>query len=94
MGLVELIREESHSCYLGERSVRHEMGLWLRNLPGLRVAGAGDGRRSRKLRHSGMPRRGRPGTHEHRLLPNSANSVFLGSGFAPVRRPGMTSMSV
>ncbi len=25
-GLVELIREESHSCYLGERGVRHDWG--------------------------------------------------------------------
>ena len=39
--LVELIVEHTHTCYLGERGPRARLGLWLRRLPGLRVAQAG-----------------------------------------------------
>ena len=36
--LVELIRTETHSCYLGDRTPPPRLGLWLRHLPGLRAA--------------------------------------------------------
>ncbi len=36
--LVELIRSESHSCYLGDRSHCHEWGCWLWGVPGLQAA--------------------------------------------------------
>ena len=41
--LVELIREESHSCYLGDRGQRHDWGYGCGDLPGLRVAAQGVG---------------------------------------------------
>ena len=39
--LVELIREETHTCYLGDRDTRHDVGRRMRNVPGVRVAGRG-----------------------------------------------------
>ncbi len=36
-GLVDLIREHSHTCYLGERGALARLGLWLRQMPGLRT---------------------------------------------------------
>ena len=35
---LDLIVEETHSCYLGDRTHRHDWGLWLRRMPGLPVA--------------------------------------------------------
>ena len=37
--LVDLIVEHTHTCYLGDREHRARLGLWLRQLPGVRVAG-------------------------------------------------------
>ena len=40
-GLVDLIREHSHTCYLGERGAAARLGLRLRRMPGLRAARQG-----------------------------------------------------
>jgi 16S rRNA processing protein RimM len=40
--------------------------------------------------HSGAPRSGEPGTHEHGLAPDGRQPVFMGSGPRPVGDPGMT----
>ena len=37
---LDLVVEDSHSCYLGDRTQAPRLGLWLRQLPGLQVAGA------------------------------------------------------
>ncbi|MGY4454115.1 7-cyano-7-deazaguanine synthase [Bradyrhizobium sp. i1.3.1] len=40
-GLVDLIREHSHTCYLGERGAQHEWGFRVRRVPGVQFAGEG-----------------------------------------------------
>src|SRR5258706_13364358 len=47
-GLVDPIREHSHTCYLGARGGRHEMGYgWGENpAPALRAEGGGGNRRA------------------------------------------------
>ena len=42
--LTQLIVEETHTCYLGERGKRFDMGLWLRRLPRLPVSRSGMGK--------------------------------------------------
>ena len=39
--LVDLVRDGTHTCYAGDRTHRHDLGLRLRRLPGLRAAGPG-----------------------------------------------------
>ncbi len=46
--LVELIVEDSHTCYRGDRGDAARLGLWLRRLPGLRAARQGLARWSRR----------------------------------------------
>ena len=39
--LVELIREQTHSCYLGERGQRHDWGHGCGDCPACRLRAAG-----------------------------------------------------
>ncbi len=65
--LIELILERTHTCYLGERGVRHALGLRLRDLPGVRAASG---------RLSGLERPGPPGAG-HGPVTYAVKEIFL-----------------
>ena len=70
-GLVDLIREHSHTCYLGTRGDAARLGLWLRRMSGLRAPGQGLARirGDAESRTERSTLRGKPG-------PRSVNSEY------------------
>ena len=76
--LVDLVVEDSHTCYLGRARRAPRLGLWLRHLPGLRAPGTGIREISRR-RHQRMKKTRRSTSPRPMSLADQAKINFTGS---------------